>query len=227
MITGVADGHISLSHATWIATVVGFAAWPFMLTLSVAVKWIVVGRYKPGRYPLWSGYYLRWWIANRFQALAWAEMFRGTPLMSLYWRAMGAKIGRNVTISTPFCSAFDVVSIGDNSSVGLEDANPRLPCRGWISHHRACHHRQGLLRRHALRGGSRYCHGRRRAARRHVASGRWARSSPPVSQYRGVPAMPAVVTVPGRKSRGRSASDCAACCVARWRASHSAHSTSP
>ncbi|HEX2842309.1 Pls/PosA family non-ribosomal peptide synthetase [Hyphomicrobium sp.] len=120
IITAVADGHIGWTHAAWISTIVGFAAWPFLLVLSIAVKWIVVGRYIPGRYPLWSFYYLRWWIANRFQALAWAEMFKGTPLMSLYWRAMGAKIGRNVTISTPFCSAFDVISIGDNSSVGLE-----------------------------------------------------------------------------------------------------------
>jgi hypothetical protein len=26
----------------------------------VAIKWIVIGRYKAGRYPIWSGYYLRW-----------------------------------------------------------------------------------------------------------------------------------------------------------------------
>ncbi len=120
MVTAVADGRIPWTHAAWLSTIIGFAAWPFMLTVSVAVKWIVVGRYVPGRYPLWSFYYLRWWIANRFQALAWADMFKGTPLMSLYWRAMGAKIGRNVTIATPFCSAFDMVTIGDNSSVGLE-----------------------------------------------------------------------------------------------------------
>ncbi len=91
-----------------------------MLLFSIAVKWIVVGRYKPGRYPLWSFYYLRWWIANRYQSLAWTEMFTGTPLMALYWRAMGAKIGRNVTLSTAHCTAFDVVSIGDDTSVGLE-----------------------------------------------------------------------------------------------------------
>jgi non-ribosomal peptide synthetase-like protein len=120
MVTGVVDGRIGWAHAAWITTIVGFATWPAMLILSIAVKWIVVGRYMPGRYPLWSFYYLRWWIASRFQALAWADMFRGTPLMALYWRAMGAKVGRNVTISTPYCSAFDVVAIGDNSNVGLE-----------------------------------------------------------------------------------------------------------
>lgn len=120
VITSVVDGRLDWTVAAALSTVVGFAIWPSMLLLSIAVKWIVVGRYKPGRYPVWSFYYLRWWVANRFQALAWAEMFKGTPLMSLYWRAMGARIGRNVTLSTPLCTAFDVVSIGDNTSVGVE-----------------------------------------------------------------------------------------------------------
>ena len=120
MITSVIDGQLDWVVAAQISTVVGFAAWPVMLLFSIAVKWLVVGRYKPGRYPVWSFYYLRWWIANRFQTLAWADMFMGTPLMNLYWRAMGAKIGRNVTICTPLCSAYDVVSIGDDTSVGLE-----------------------------------------------------------------------------------------------------------
>jgi len=120
MVTSVADGSINWVEAASVTTAVGFAAWPAMLLLSIGVKWLVIGRYKPGRYPVWSFYYLRWWIANRFQALSWAEMFVGTPLMGLYWRAMGANIGRNVTLCTPHCSAFDVVSIGDNASVGLE-----------------------------------------------------------------------------------------------------------
>lgn len=120
MVTSIVDGHMDWTVAAGITTVVSFAAWPFLLLFSIAVKWIVVGRYKPGRYPLWSFYYLRWWIACSFQKLSWSEMFTGTPLMSLYWRAMGAKIGRNVTLCTPHCMAFDVVSIGDNTSVGLE-----------------------------------------------------------------------------------------------------------
>lgn len=120
VIAAVIDGHLHWTVAAALSTAVGFLIWPFLLLTSVAVKWIVVGRYQPGRYPLWSFYYLRWWIANRFQALAWAEMFKGTPLMSFYWRLMGAKVGRNVTLSTHLCTAFDMVSIGDNTSIGVE-----------------------------------------------------------------------------------------------------------
>jgi non-ribosomal peptide synthetase-like protein len=47
-------------------------------------------------------------------------MFVGTPLMSLYYRAMGAKIGKNCTIGTPICTAFDLISIGDSTSIGSD-----------------------------------------------------------------------------------------------------------
>ena len=120
MITSVIDGHIGIGKAIWISTVVGFAAWPSMLILSIALKWIVIGRYKLGRYPVWGFYYFRWWLVTRFQALSWSEIFVGTPLMSLYFRAMGASVGRHVTINTSLCSTFDTIAIGDNTSIGSE-----------------------------------------------------------------------------------------------------------
>jgi hypothetical protein len=30
----------------------------------VAIKWIVIGRYKAGRHPIWGSYYLRWWFVD-------------------------------------------------------------------------------------------------------------------------------------------------------------------
>ncbi|MFA5956117.1 Pls/PosA family non-ribosomal peptide synthetase [Hyphomicrobium sp.] len=118
--TAVIDGKMDWVQAAEISTYIGFGTWPCMLLFSIALKWLVIGRVKPGRYPLWGAYYFRWWLVTRFQALSWAEMFTGTPLMSLYWRAMGAKIGRDVTLCTSLCGAFDVVSIGSGTSVGLE-----------------------------------------------------------------------------------------------------------
>jgi len=56
MIISVIDGHIGISEAIWISTVIGFAVWPLMLILSIALKWTVIGRYKAGRYPVWSFY---------------------------------------------------------------------------------------------------------------------------------------------------------------------------
>ena len=111
MIISVIDGHIGISEAIWISTVIGFAVWPLMLILSIALKWTVIGRYKAGRYPVWSFYYFRWWLVTRFQVLSWSEMFVGTPLMSVYFRAMGARVGRHVTINTSLCSTFDTTIV--------------------------------------------------------------------------------------------------------------------
>jgi non-ribosomal peptide synthetase-like protein len=120
LILGVRDGHLIWQQAAQIATIGGFALWPSWLLLSIALKWLVIGRFKAGRYPVWGFYYFRWWLVTRFQALSWSEMFIDTPLMSLYYRAMGAKVGGNVNIGTQVCAAFDLVSIGDNTSIGSE-----------------------------------------------------------------------------------------------------------
>ncbi|KAB2915822.1 MAG: amino acid adenylation domain-containing protein [Hyphomicrobiaceae bacterium] len=117
---GVQRGELAWEAAAQSTTLIGFAAWPGMFAVSVAVKWLVIGRYKPGRYPVWGFYYFRWWLVNLFQGLSWSGMFVGTPLMSLYLRLMGARVGRNCTIDTPYCSIFDLVDIGNESSVGAE-----------------------------------------------------------------------------------------------------------
>jgi non-ribosomal peptide synthetase-like protein len=113
-------GHMDISTALGISTIVGFAMWPSWLFLGIAIKWLVIGRYKPGRYPVWGFYYFRWWLASRFRTLGWPEMFSGTPLMSLYYRAMGAKVGKNCSIGTSLSTAFDLISIGEDTSIGVD-----------------------------------------------------------------------------------------------------------
>ena len=107
---------VAFDTALWLTTGLAFAYWPVLLALSIGLKWLVIGRYRPGQYPVWSLYYFRWWLVNRCQGFSWAHMFVGTPLMGLYYRAMGAKVGRNATISTVFCSAFDLVTIGERAA---------------------------------------------------------------------------------------------------------------
>jgi non-ribosomal peptide synthetase-like protein len=114
------SGGVTFQQAAYMMTILGFLIWPSWLLLSIALKWIVIGRYRPGRYPVWGFYYFRWWLVTRFQMLSWSEMFVDTPFMSLYYRAMGAKVGRYCTIGTPLCAAFDLVTIGDGASIGPE-----------------------------------------------------------------------------------------------------------
>jgi non-ribosomal peptide synthetase-like protein len=100
--------------------VVSGGSWPVVLALSVAVKWLVIGRYRAGAYPVWGWYYLRFWVARHFQVIGMPGLLAGTPLLPLYYRLMGARVGRNCTIDTVQCAVFDLLSIGDETSIGSE-----------------------------------------------------------------------------------------------------------
>jgi non-ribosomal peptide synthetase-like protein len=103
-----------------LAVVAAVTYFPVMLAIALAVKWTVVGRYRPGRYPLWGGYYLRWWFVRHVNALVPLQWISGTPLMPAYCRLMGARVGKDVQIDTVFMQAFDLLSIGDGTSVNLD-----------------------------------------------------------------------------------------------------------
>ena len=75
--------------------------WPIMLIIGIGSKSLIIGRYKPGAYPLWGSYYFRWWLASRLQRLSGTELFNGTPLAPLVWRLMGAKVGAELRASLP------------------------------------------------------------------------------------------------------------------------------
>ncbi len=94
------------------------ALWPIWIALGIGAKWLIIGRYKPGVYPLWGSYYLRWWLASGLQRLFDAGGFIGTPLMPVYYRLMGAKVGRGCALDSALVSAWDLVSIGDDTSIG-------------------------------------------------------------------------------------------------------------
>lgn len=84
----------------------------------VAGKWLTIGRTRPGRYPLWGWYYYRWWLSQRFIALAHMKWFQGSPVMRVYLRMLGAKVGRDAMISEVEGGAIDLISIGDGASIG-------------------------------------------------------------------------------------------------------------
>lgn len=94
--------------------------WPVNLTIALSAKWLLIGRYKPGDYPLWGFFYWRWWLVNRLQAFSGLNGLTGTPLQGFVFRLMGAKVGRNCTIDTAQCSAWDLLRIGDEVSIGAD-----------------------------------------------------------------------------------------------------------
>ena len=98
------------------------------VALSIAMKWILLGRTKPGRYPLWGTYYFRWWLTQRFLGLIHVKWFQGSPVMRLYLRALGARIGDDAMIGDAEWGAPDLVNIGAGASIGskIKFANARV-----------------------------------------------------------------------------------------------------
>ena len=88
------------------------------VAIVIAAKWLVIGKFRPGRYPLWGVYYFRWWLVKRFLGLVQIKWFQGSPVMRYYLRALGAKIGKDAMISEIEPGAVDLISIGAGASIG-------------------------------------------------------------------------------------------------------------
>ncbi len=98
---------------------------PLLFAFTISMKWLLLGRVRPGNYPLWSGFYLRWWFVQRIhKTLTPIIHLSGSPLINLYCRLMGAKIGKNCHLATFRIGTFDLLTIGDDSSISHEAALP-------------------------------------------------------------------------------------------------------
>jgi non-ribosomal peptide synthetase-like protein len=99
--------------------VVGLAAGLTLLSciVPIALKWLVIGRWKPEVIPIWSLRYFRFWAMRSLIRSAPLARF-GAPIYNLYLRLLGAKIGAKAVIhaaAMPVCT--DLVSIGANTIV--------------------------------------------------------------------------------------------------------------
>jgi non-ribosomal peptide synthetase-like protein len=117
---GWVQGTVSTNRFLGLTVLVALLIWPALLAFSIGAKWVLIGRYKPGEHKLWSFYYWRWWLANQVIAASGASALSGTPLLPLYYRLMGARVGARCTLDTVQCSAWDLVSIGDDTSIGAD-----------------------------------------------------------------------------------------------------------
>ena len=107
--------------------------YPLLLVVSIALKWLVIGKYKAGSYPLWGNYYWRFWFVRQVHGIVSLDPLAGSPLLNTYYRLLGAKIGRDVYLGGIEIIAADLVKIDSNTSindgaslVGYEVINGRL-----------------------------------------------------------------------------------------------------
>jgi amino acid adenylation domain-containing protein len=102
-----------------------FSAGAFSLLcgLPILAKWTLVGRWKPREIKIWSLRYLRFWLVKTLVQANPLALFTGSPIYSLYLRALGAKIGRRVVIfsrTVPVCT--DMLTIGDDTVIRRESS---------------------------------------------------------------------------------------------------------
>lgn len=99
-------------HSIWVTVT------PLMF---VILKWTLIGKYRQGRYPLWGVYYLQWWFLDVMRKLIGRGSWGAHPqMLNLYYRMLGANIGKGARISTKAeIAEFDLVTIGEDAAVEL------------------------------------------------------------------------------------------------------------
>jgi non-ribosomal peptide synthetase-like protein len=132
-----AAGFLALATLLTLQTLVLTGGWPLALALGGAVllaaaaaaalaataaKWLLVGRYRPARHPLWSAAVWRGELADTFTEVVAAPFVAaatsGTVALVWWLRGMGARIGRGVWCETYWLPEPDLVHLGDAASVG-------------------------------------------------------------------------------------------------------------
>jgi non-ribosomal peptide synthetase-like protein len=89
--------------------------------ITTAAKWLLVGRVRSGRHPLWSSFVWRNELYDTFVemvAVPWlVRSWIGTPVLNWWLRSLGARIGCGVWCETHWLPEPDLISVGDGASV--------------------------------------------------------------------------------------------------------------
>lgn len=107
-----------------------FVATPFLrAVVAVLGKWLVLGKAKPGEYPLYGTYYFRWWFADQFIKLIDMVTIAETPMLPAVLRCLGANIGTGCHMGIIYIgAAMDLVFVGDDVCVGKDT----MLCTSWV-----------------------------------------------------------------------------------------------
>lgn len=92
--------------------------------LTVVLKWLFIGKYKPQQKPMWTW---KVWrseaITSTYEALAVPFLLtymQGTPWLPLLLRMLGVKTGKRVWMNTTDITEFDMVAIGDDAALNAD-----------------------------------------------------------------------------------------------------------
>ena len=96
--------------------------------VTIGLKWLTVGKYKPQQKPMWTS---KVWrseaITSTYEALSvpfLLDFMRGTPWLPIILRLFGVKTGKRVWMNTTDITEHDMVHIGDDTALN-EDCGPQ------------------------------------------------------------------------------------------------------
>jgi non-ribosomal peptide synthetase-like protein len=96
-----------------------YCAINFLVVL--ALKWLLLGRYRKHSAPMWSGFvWLSEGVTNMYEGITvpnFMRYLRGTPWLPVAFNLLGCKIGKGVYLDTTDITEFDCVRIGDYSEL--------------------------------------------------------------------------------------------------------------
>ena len=87
---------------------------PLYIGLGIVMKWLVIGKFKEGEYPLWGSYYFRLWFVDTFQRIVPTQFMNGTPLYPMYLKLLGVTIPNDAQLSSFSLGAPDLITIGND-----------------------------------------------------------------------------------------------------------------
>lgn len=94
----------------------------FTLILIIgAIRIIFCLNLKEGNYPLTSLGAMRWMFINALYtvvAITFMDFILLTPFAAVFYRLLGAKVGRNIQINSKYCADLSLLEIGSGSVIG-------------------------------------------------------------------------------------------------------------
>ncbi len=93
------------------------------LGAACAAKWVLIGRYRAGRWPVFGGFGTRQWLVRTLVRLVPWNQWEGTEAACFALRCLGARIGRGVHFhrgTLPLEGGWDLLEIGDEATLAQE-----------------------------------------------------------------------------------------------------------
>jgi acetyltransferase-like isoleucine patch superfamily enzyme len=116
--------NLSAAHVTLFSLSCGAAIFLYFITgalvMSIVIRVFTLG-IKPGRYPMLSLTMIRWMIYSGVYHLAGMTILAYLPMSVIgiiFFRIIGARIGKNVRLNTWFLNDAYLLEIGDNVIIG-------------------------------------------------------------------------------------------------------------